>query len=405
MSAPRVLTVSQLTARVKLTIEQALAGVWVSGEISDLAQPRSGHLYFQLKDQSTQIRAVLFRSTAQRLGFELRDGLEVLCRGDVTVYPPSGVYQLVVQSVEPRGLGAKQLALRQLQQRLSAEGLFDARRKRPLPKFPQRIAVVTSPSGAAVRDFVETIRGRWAGASVLIVPTRVQGPGASSEIVRAVATVDRLRPRPDVLVVTRGGGSSDDLWAFNDEAVVRALHACRMPVVSAVGHEIDVTLADLVADFRAMTPTEAAQRVVPSLEEVMRLLNDRKQRLAAALRSRARRARERLESLARRPVLRRPLDRLHDLARHLDTLEARGQRALRQHVRRAREAWRADVARLQALSPLAVLSRGYTVTTTESGEVVRDASQLAPGDLLITRFAEGRTVSRVQDSQPGEPQS
>ncbi len=250
-SPEKPLSVFQLTSLIKGILEQAFPSVWVVGELSDVARPQSGHVYLTLKDDRAQIRAVIWRNAASRLRFNLEDGLEVICRGDLDVYPPRGSYQLVIRELEPRGEGALQQALRKLQQKLAAEGLFDPAHKKPLPRFPRRIAVVTSPTGAAVRDFVEVLRRRWQGVHVLIVPTRVQGEGAATDIAAAIQTVNRLSPSVDVMVVGRGGGSMEDLWCFNEEAVVRAIFASQVPVVSAVGHEIDVTLSDLVADVRA----------------------------------------------------------------------------------------------------------------------------------------------------------
>ena len=278
--ADRVLSVSELTGSIKALLEGEFPSVWVSGEISNFSRPGSGHCYLTLKDDAAQIRAVLWRSAASRVRFDLHDGLEVLCQGSLDVYAPRGSYQLVIEQIEPRGVGALEQALRKLRERLAAEGLFAAERKRPLPRFPRRIAFVTSPTGAAVRDFLEVIRRRWHGVHVLVVPVRVQGDGAAEEIAAGVALVNRLAVEVDVLVVGRGGGSLEDLWAFNEEVVVRAIHASRIPVVSAVGHEIDVTLSDLVADVRALTPSEAAERIVPAAEEVRAYLARQGERLA-----------------------------------------------------------------------------------------------------------------------------
>ncbi len=256
--ASEPLSVSQLTLLIKESLETEFPAVWVSGEVSDVAKPQSGHVYLTLKDKQAQIRGIIWRTVAARLKFDLRDGQEVVCRGGLDVYPPRGVYQLIIRQIEPLGVGALQLALRQLHQRLAAEGLFDPSHKQPLPRFPQRVAFVTSPTGAAIRDFLEVARRRWSGVQVLVIPAKVQGAGAAADIVRGIETANRLADPPDVLVVGRGGGSLEDLWCFNEEPVVRAIYASRIPVVSAVGHEIDVTLSDLVADVRALTPSEAA---------------------------------------------------------------------------------------------------------------------------------------------------
>src|SRR5271165_821520 len=308
-AGPQVLSVWQLTAKIKDLLEVSFGSIWVTGEISNLARPQSGHCYLTLKDDQAQIPCVLWRSAAARVRFDLQDGLEVICCGRIDVYAPRGVYQLIIESIEPKGIGALELALRQLREKLAREGLFDARRKRPLPPFVRRIAVVTSPTGAAIRDFLQVLGRRWRGADVIVVPTRVQGDGAAAEIAAAIATANRLPLAIDCLVVTRGGGSLEDLWAFNEEAVVRAIHASRIPVISAIGHEIDVTLADLVADVRALTPSEAGELVAPAAEDLLARFRQTEARLAAALRSRLAAARSRLDSVASHRAFRRPLER------------------------------------------------------------------------------------------------
>ncbi len=392
-----VLSVSQLTARLQETLADRFQAVWVVGEVTDLARPQSGHLYLTLKDAGAQLRAVVWRSVASRLRFAVEDGMQVICCGDIDVYPPRGSYQLVVRQIEPRGLGALQQALRQLQQKLAAEGLFDPQHKRPLPRFPRRLAVVTSPTGAAVHDFLEVVRQRWQGVEVLVIPTKVQGAGAAAEIAQAIALANRLQPAPDVLVVTRGGGSIEDLWCFNEEPVVRAIFASRIPVVSAIGHEIDVTLSDLVADVRALTPTEAAQRVVPATDELTTLLTHQLARLQAGLAARAATARARLDTLADRPVLRRPLDRIRDLERRLDDLQLRAARAGAQALRTARQQLAVRSGQLESLSPLGVLARGYSLTEREADGVLVDrADRLQVGQRIRTRYARGTTISRVE---------
>lgn len=399
LDAEAPLTVGQLTERIKGTLEQLFPTVWVVGEITDLARPRSGHVYLTLKDASATIRAVIWRSTAARLTFPLADGQQVICRGALDVYPPRGAYQLILRSVQLHGEGALQQRLRALQKRLAAEGLFDARHKKPLPRFPRRIAVITSPTSAAIRDFLEVTRRRWRGIRVLIIPTRVQGESAGPEIARAIELAGVLRPSFDVLVVTRGGGSMEDLWCFNDEAVVRALFECQIPVVSAIGHEIDVTLSDLVADQRALTPTEAAEHVVPSAQDVAAVLDQVGQRLAMLLRNQLAAARGRLDALAARRALRRPLDPIHDLQRRLDDWTLRMQRAMRTHLQNARHRTDHAAGRLNSLNPLAVLERGYTITQRLGDpKPVRDARTLATGTLVHTRYAQGATISRIEPS-------
>jgi exodeoxyribonuclease VII large subunit len=402
---PRALTVSELTGLIKDTLHEAFVGVWVAGEMCDISRPQSGHIYFTLKDAQAQIRAVMWRSTASQLRFEPDDGLEVICCGEVDVYPPRGSYQLIVRQLEPRGLGAMQLALRQLQQKLAAEGLFDPRHKKRLPRFPSRIGFVTSPTGAAVRDFLEVLRRRWQGLDVMIIPSRVQGDGAALEIVRGIQLANRLSPALDVLVVGRGGGSIDDLSCFNDERVVRAIFASQIPVVSAVGHEIDVTLADLVADVRALTPTEAAERIVPSVDELRGGLASMQQRLVGSLRARALQGRSRLSALAQHRVFRRPLERVRQSMERVDELGQRAARIIRARHGHAGDRLTQLAAHLESLSPLGVLARGYTLTTrVEDGKLVRDASSIVVGQQLKTRFARGSCVSRVEEMDTGDEQ-
>ncbi len=394
---PPVLTVGQLTAEIKDVLESSFAEVWVSGEISNLSRPQSGHCYLTLKDQDAQLRAVLWRTAASRIRFDLDDGLEVICHGHLDLYAPRGSYQLVIDQMLPKGLGALELALRKLRQRLAAEGLFDPARKRPLPRFPRQIAIVTSPTGAALRDFLEVLRRRWRGTDVLVLPARMQGEGAAAEIATAIATANRLARPIDVLVVARGGGSLEDLWAFNEEVVVRAIAASRIPVVSAIGHEIDVTLADLVADVRALTPSEAAELVVPSGEELLADLVRHERRLVAGLRAHAAAARGRLEVLSSSVVFRRPTARIHDLARAVDELGQRAERAIGQTMRASRGLVEAKAAHLESLSPLAILARGYSLTRRLADDRwIRSAETLSPGDEIVTRFARGEVTSRVE---------
>ncbi|MEE8452710.1 MAG: exodeoxyribonuclease VII large subunit [Thermoguttaceae bacterium] len=397
----QVLSVGQLTAQIKDLLESSFPTVWVAGEISNLARPRSGHCYLTLKDDQAQLRAAIWRNTAARIRFDLQDGLEVVCRGHVDVYAPRGSYQLIIETIEPKGVGALELALRQLKEKLAGEGLFDPQRKRPLPPFARRIAVVTSPTGAAIRDFLQVLGRRWRGADVLIVPSRVQGEGAAEEIAAGIEAVNRLAHPPDCLVVTRGGGSLEDLWAFNEEVLVRAVASSRVPVISAVGHEVDVTLCDLAADVRALTPSEAAELVTLAAEELAARLRQYQKRLATALRVRAATARSQLDALARHHVFRRPYGRIHDAARHLDELATRCDLAIRNRTRLARGQIDAAAARLDALSPLSVLGRGYSLTQRAAdGRVVRTADELAVDDLITTRFANGQALSRVERIEP-----
>ena len=399
-----VLSVTQLVAALRGLVEQGIGRVWVVGEVSNLRRAGSGHCYFTLKDEGAQLRAVLFRGAAGRLPFEPADGLQLVAFGDVTLYEPRGDLQLVVRHLEPRGRGALQLAFEQLRARLEREGLFDAARKRPVPTHPRVVGIVTSPSAAALRDVIQVSGRRSPATPLLISPTRVQGEGAGAEIARAL---DRLAERPevDVILLVRGGGSLEDLWAFNSEEVARAIVRARVPVVSGVGHEIDLTIADLAADARAPTPSAAAALVLPDREaERVRLERDLR-RLLGAMRAALQRAasrfaqgRDALRMLAPRARLAaqraRLLAALHGLERGARAAQERG---------RARLA--AAAGRLDSLSPLAVLGRGYAIVWREAdGRVLRRAADAAPGEGLRLRLAEGELraeVSAPADSAAG----
>jgi exodeoxyribonuclease VII large subunit len=405
--AQQILTVSEVTDQIKDLLESSFPNVWIEGEISNFSQPRSGHCYLTLKDDEAQLPAVIWRSTVSRLRFDLHDGLEVVCLGHLDVYPPRGRYQLIIREIQPKGIGALELAFRQLRDKLAREGLFEPGYKKPLPAFSRRIAVVTSATGAAIRDFLEVLRRRWRGTDVWIVPVRVQGEGAAEEIAAALEQVNRLAEPPDCIVVTRGGGSLEDLWAFNEEAVVRAIFASRIPVVSAIGHEIDVTLSDLVADVRALTPSEAAELVAPAADEVAARLGQVQKRMVAALRGRVGALQTRVGAIARHRVFRRPLDLVFERGRRLDELETRQSRAVARRIERVRAKVDSMASRLDSLSPLAVLGRGYSITERiPSGELVRSSGQLASGDRIRTRLGEGSVVSRVEDARvKGEDES
>ena len=301
------------------------------GEITDLSRPNSGHIYFSLKDSTGSLKAVAWRTTANRLSFEPEDGMQVLCSGSVDVYPPRGTYQLIVRQMQLQGEGALQAALRKLRDKLEAEGLFDPQNKRPLPSYPRRIAVVTSPSGAALRDYLEVIRRRWSAVEVVVVPTRVQGQDVGEEIEAAIRRAGKI-PKLDAILVTRGGGSLEDLWGFNAEAVVRAIHEATVPVVSAIGHEIDVTLSDLVADVRALTPTEAGELMVPDGSEIARRLEVTKSHIHRLLTTRFSNARERLQQFQNCRVLRDPFLAIRERERPIDEFSERLQKAMQQQL-------------------------------------------------------------------------
>lgn len=399
---PKPVSVSELTAHIKGVLEETFPPMWVSGEISSLARPRSGHLYFTLKDNHAQIRGVIWRSVASRLKFDLEDGQAVLCYGNVDVYAARGSYQLIVRKIEPQGLGALQLAFQQLQAKLDSEGLFAAQRKQPLPRFPQRIGIVTSPSGAAVRDFLKAASNRWKGVEIIVIPAQVQGQGAAGSIVNALQAAHRMQPALDLVVLSRGGGSLEDLWCFNEEPVVRAVAASRLPTVSAVGHEIDVTLSDLAADVRALTPTDAATRVLPDGESLEQSVTMLRCRLDQSIRRGIRDRRQRLESLSQRTGMRHPFEIVHSRWRLLDELDARARQAAHAQLAAGRNRIQTAAASLSALSPLSVLARGYSVTFDAEGNPLRTGDAVVPGEKIRTRLHQGEIDSVVQDTRHGE---
>jgi exodeoxyribonuclease VII large subunit len=394
----RVFSVSELVSDLKSLLEDEFGRVWVVGEISNLHRAGSGHSYFTLKDDDAQIRAALFRGVAQRLPFDPEDGLEVVVFGDLTLYPSRGDLQIIVRGLEPRGQGALQLAFEQLRVRLEAEGLFAPELKRLLPELPRRVGVVTSPTGAAIRDVIQVTGQRFPSIPLLVAPTRVQGEGAEEEIAAALELV--AGRGVDVVLLVRGGGSLEDLFAFNTERLARAIRACPVPVVSGVGHEVDVTISDLVADARAPTPSAAAALVVPDRQGHETRLDRDRRRLRAAVLSVADRAARRLghsrESLrAHAPSARLLADRVRWAAAQSALRRGIGANLIGSGARFA-----AVSARLDALSPLAVLSRGYAIVYREpEGVIVRRAREVRTGDALRLRVGEGEIEATVRASR------
>ncbi len=391
----RPLSVSEITALIKENLEGAFADVYVVGELSRTTRASSGHVYMTLKDEGAVLQAVAWRNVAQGLRFRLEEGLQVVARGSIDVYAPRGSYQLIVTWMEPRGLGALQLAFRQMQEKLQKEGLFAAEHKVSLPPFPARIGLVTSPTGAAVRDMINVIGRRWPLARLYVYPCRVQGEGAAAEIAAGIARLNEKRPDLDLLIVGRGGGSLEDLWAFNEEVVARAVFASRIPVVSAVGHEIDFTICDFVADVRAATPTEAGELVVPDRADVASSLRLYRRRLGLALGRVVARARERLDALTARYAFRHPETALLERAQQLDDLMDRMGTLLAHRLGLLGEALAGSGRRLEALSPLKVLGRGYSLTFAADGRILRSVEGLAAGDRIRSRLHAGEIESEV----------
>lgn len=395
-----IISVTELVSALKEVVETALPPCCVEGEISNCKRSPAGHIYLTLKDDTSEISAVIWRSAAARLKFQPKDGLQVLATGALQVYVARGSCQFIISRLMPQGLGELELAFRQLRDRLAAEGLFEDARKRRLPRIPRRIALVTSPTGAAVRDMIQVITRRWPPARIVIVPVRVQGEGAAEEIAEALRNVHRI-PEVDVVIAGRGGGSLEDLWCFNTEIVARAVVACRVPVVSAVGHEVDVSIADLAADRRALTPSEAGELVVPAVQELLARLTQSAARMRQILSARIERLRLRLQALESRAVLQRPLTLVDERRQRCDELAEDMLRGLQLLIERRRHQLAALAASLQALSPLQVLARGYSLTRRrDAAEVLRSVSQVTVGDLLLTRVQDGTISSQVLELQP-----
>jgi exodeoxyribonuclease VII large subunit len=392
---PPALTVSDLTTAIQGCLDEEFKAVWVVGELSGLRTPSSGHLYFTLKDEESQIRAVMFRGYAGLLRFRPEDGLEVLVRGNVSLYPARGDLQLYVSTMEPRGVGEQQLALEQLKAALAAEGLFAAERKRPLPFFPRCVGVVTALGGAAIHDILTILHQRCPYTRVLIRPTKVQGVGAGAEVAAGIQDLNE-HGEAEVIIVGRGGGSREDLSAFNEEIVARAIAASAAPVIAAVGHEIDLSIADLVADRRAPTPTAAAEMVVPRWEELRVQVEDHAQALRASMQRFLLERRGVVEHLRKR--LRHPGRQAAMCRDQLRSTAVRLQLAWERRRERARSRLQELATALHSLSPLAVLGRGYSLTRTwAEGKVVTDAATLTPGDELRVSFAKGEARVRVEN--------
>jgi exodeoxyribonuclease VII large subunit len=436
----RILSVSELTTEVRTLLEERFFEIWVEGELSNCRVWNTGHLYFTLKDATAQIKGVMFRSSLRLLRFKPQDGLRVVARGRISVYDPKGEYQIVCEHLEPEGLGALQLAFDQLKQRLSAEGLFDQARKRPLPALPRKIGIVTSLDGAAVRDIINVLRRRYANAHLVIRPTRVQGDGAALDIARGLRAIAKVKG-VDVILVGRGGGSIEDLWSFNQEVVARAIAGSPVPVISAVGHETDVTIADFTADVRAPTPSAAAEIVVARKDEFVARIDRLVRGVSGAMSMRKHRLESRLRALESRPgfagmhghlalrgrhadeltfELRRALQaglaarervyqrlRLtlerHDLRRRVAAVKARlvaGDARLHSTIHTRTQALNvrlgASAARLDSLSPLAVLGRGYAVCwNADRTEIVRDAARVKNGEQVFVTLQRGELTCEV----------
>ena len=395
----RIITVSQLNTYVKglLDAERIVPTLWVRGEISNYRPHPSGHMYFTLKDGEASVSAVMFRGDAASLRFRPENGMRVLAAGRVSVFVRSGQYQLYVNELHADGVGDLYLAFEQQKARFAREGLFDPAHKKPIPAYPRTVGIVTAPSGAAVRDMIRILRARWPAARILLFPVLVQGKGAAEDIAAAIRRAN-AGTEADVLLVGRGGGSAEDLWAFNEEPVARAIFDSRIPVISGVGHEPDVTIADFVADLRAATPSNAAELAVPDRAELLPRLSALRGSLAGSMNAALRSDRRRLEDLRKTRVLSSPTGYIDERRMLLDHLRDRLCDRTRLATADARRRLSGAAATLSAVSPLAVLGRGYAIATAEDGSAVRRAGELSPGDRVTLRFWKGSAVCEVKET-------
>jgi len=391
----RPVTVSEVSEYIKSLLEndRNLGNICIKGEISNFKAHSSGHLYFSLKDEGAVISAVMFRGMASRLRFRPENGMKVFAYGRISSFPRSGQYQIYVNDLQPDGVGALFVAFEQLKSRLAEEGLFDKELKKPLPQYPGRIALLTSPTGAAVRDMIRILRARYPLAEVIVCPVQVQGPGAAEQIAAMLDYVNRVR-LADLIITGRGGGSLEDLWAFNEEVLARAIFRSEIPVISAVGHEPDVTIADYVADLRAATPSNAAELAVPDREELWQRVRALGNRMYQLERARLREDRLHLTRLADSKIMRSPYAYLEQRRLRLDLLEQQMTGAFERMLNQKKARYARAAATLDAISPLKVIARGYSMASRE-GTVVRSVKQLEPGDTLKLRLADGTAACTV----------
>jgi len=394
-------TVSEITREIRTSLEHKFSNIGVLGEISNVRKPSSGHVYLTLKDKNSQLQAVVFRNSASRIKFELKDGMEVVSFGSVTVYEPRGQYQLIINKIEPKGIGALQLAFQQLKEKLEKEGLFDHAHKKNIPFMPKKIGIVTSPTGAAIKDILNIIDRRFANVEILIYPVKVQGEGAAQEIAEAITELNNYSDI-DVIISGRGGGSLEDLWAFNEEIVARSIYNSKIPVISAVGHEIDLTIADLVADKRALTPSEAGELVVPRKDLLIEKTEKFKTRLLQSLTGKLRLSKEKLDRIANSYAIRQPFDKFNRWQQKLDDLSQRLNLNITHALNSEREKLSGIAGKLESLSPLNVLKRGYTITTKqEDNKSLRYITDLSKGDKIKTNLSRGSIISEILSFERG----
>ena len=394
----RPYSISEITAQIKSVLEEAMPMCWVIGEVSNFTHHSSGHRYFTLKDEASQLSGVMFKWQARHLSFTPEPGMQVMVNGHISVYERGGRYQFYAAQLQPVGVGEQALAFEQLKNRLEAEGLFDQERKRRLPAYPQTVGVVTSPTGAAIRDIIQVLQRRAPGLQILLRPSRVQGPDAAAEIARAIADLNR-HPGIDILIVGRGGGSPEDLWPFNEEVVARAIYQSARPVISAVGHEIDYTIADYVADYRAPTPSAAAEIVAQEHGDLLRRVVELRQRLKNGIDRRLDHSQQQIDSRNPQRLLLRLRDRLEQTGQYADERRRDLATAFDWYLRTRVEAFRTAAVHLHALSPLGSLARGFSLCERlKDQQLVRSSQDLQSGDQLRLRFHRGSAVCSVEET-------
>ncbi len=392
----KIYSVSELTRDISLLLEGEFSRVWVEGEVSNFILHTSGHCYFSLKDAESVIACVIFKSSANKLKFDIENGMSLVCSGRIGVYNKRGQYQLYIDKAEPKGVGSLQLAFTQLKEKLFKEGLFDQAHKKPLPYLPETIGIVTSPTGAAIRDMLDIINRRFLNMHIILFPSKVQGETAGSEIVAGIEAFNRLK-NVDLIIIGRGGGSIEDLWAFNEELVARAIYNSEIPLVSAVGHEIDYTISDFVADLRAPTPSAAAELAVPEKSDILQQIELLQGRLKQALKSRVDALQKHLDAIMQRYAFRQPQFLIEQYQQRLDEQSRSLSQSLSHFISIKKEKISSVNGRLKALNPTAILSRGYSITMTHpSGDIIKDASKARQGSYVRTKLAKGEIISTVE---------
>ena len=393
----RIYTIYEITRNVKFQLEGNFKGIWVQGEISNFLRHTSGHMYFSLKDEKSVLKCAMFRRSNQKLAFDPENGMNVLCFGSISVYEPRGEYQLIAEEMEPKGIGLLEIKFKKLKEKLFKEGLFDERHKKAIPFLPEKIGIITSPTGAAVRDILNVLERRYSNVEIIINPVKVQGKDAKFQIVEAIQDFNNLK-NVEVILLSRGGGSIEDLWPFNEEEVGRAIFDSEIPVISGIGHEVDFTIADFISDLRAPTPSAAAELVLPEKEKLVEKINLISERLKNALIGKLDLVEEKLMSLKESYVLKQPLNVVMQFEQRIDEMYKSIGIHIDHILDMRKESFNSLVGKLEVLSPLGILARGYSITKKEQGgAIIKDAKSLSKNDIIKTKLSKGEVTSRVED--------